>query len=166
MMAPHIQRQKSQTANIIINTNQAQVWDVLKVFNDVYTWAPGVEVSNALGNKRQQVGAGRYCKLADFGEIEEYITRWEEGTGFVYNVTSLGPLTNGLSSWWLTAVEAKKTRLNVEFAYDLRYGLLGRTMHQLIMKNKLKRSLQDTLTSLKKRVETGEMFRPLLQAAA
>jgi len=48
---------------------------------------------------RKNVGTGRYCKLAGFGETGEFVTLWQKGTGFVYYETPLGPLCGAFSSW-------------------------------------------------------------------
>ncbi len=165
-LPPKISRKFLHSASIIIKSSQTVAWDVLKDFSDVYTWAPGVKTSYALGDKSHEVGAGRYCDLVDFGSIEEYITHWDEGTGFVYDVTPLGPLKNGLSSWWLSPKGPHGVQLNVVLGFDLRYGLLGRLLYRLIMKNKLKSSLNETLQSFKHRCENGECISPVIKDAA
>ncbi len=166
MIAPMIERPHQQQTSIVIQAQQAEVWQVIADFNNVYTWAPGVKASHALGTKRQQVGAGRYCELADFGQIEEYITRWDEGQGYVYDVTPVGPLINGLSSWWLKPTDQNTTELTVTLGYDIRFGLLGKALHGLIMRRKLKSSLEQTMASLKACVETGKTLRPLVAKVA
>ena len=107
------------------------------------------------------VGAGRYCQLDGFGEIEEVITQWNEGEGFVYDVTPLGPLNNAFSSWWLAEQDANTTLLTVTLSYDIRFGLFGKMMHKLVMRKKLEDSLPQTLKALEDRVETGKLVRPL-----
>ncbi|MBL4660806.1 MAG: SRPBCC family protein [Alcanivoracaceae bacterium] len=153
-------------AKITIKASKHEVWEILKDFNNVYTWAPGVKESYGLNNKYQEVGAGRHCKLEGFGEIDEYIQQWDEGSGFVYDVTPLGPLTNVYSSWYLSSVNKSMTTLKVTLSYDIRFGLFGKIMHKLIMRKKLNEALPQTLESVKKRVETGEMIRPLLEQPA
>ncbi len=153
------QRKYSISKTIHIKSTQQQAWDVLRDFNNVYTWAPGVEESYGLTVKDKQVGAGRHCKLDGFGEIDEYVIQWDEGTGFVYDVSPLGPLTNALSRWKLVD-NGPTTSLIVELNYDIRFGLIGKIMHKLIMRKKLEESLPDTLNALKKRIETGELYRP------
>ncbi len=162
MKAPKLNGKYSVAASIKINASQADTWALLSDFNNVYTWAPGVKVSHGLSQKEKMVGAGRHCELPGFGAIDEVVTQWQEGTGFVYDVTPLGPLNNAYSSWWLTKLNDQTTRLDVVLSYDLRFGLFGKLLHSLIMKNKLQSSLPDTLSACKKRVETGELIRPLL----
>lgn len=158
-------RNFSINKTVHIKTTKPKAWEVLKDFNNVYTWAPGVEESFGLTIKQAQVGAGRHCKLDGFGEIDEYVVEWNEGTGFVYDVTPLGPLTNALSRWELLDNGATTT-LKVELNYDIRFGLLGKLMHKLIMRKKLEESLPDTLNALKTRIETGELYRPYKEKLA
>lgn len=153
-------KQHGFNAVITINAPKDQVWAVLEDFNNVYTWAPGVSESHGLGNKQQEVGAARFCKLADFGNIDEVVTEWKKGDGFTYTVSPLGPLNNAVSRWTLTKIDAQSTRLEVEFAYDIRFGLFGKMMHSLVMQNKLHSSLPQTLEDFKGRVETGKLIRP------
>ena len=164
MKAPTLAGKYRLVARIDNDASQKKSWEVLEDFNNVYTWAPGVTESHGIGKGDKQIGAGRHCKLDGFGEIDEYITHWQEGTGFVYDVSPLGPLHNALSSWWLTPIDETSTRLEVVFSYNIRFGLFGRIMHKLIMRGKLEKSLPETLQSVKKRIETGASIRPRLTA--
>ena len=166
MTLPQINRTYKQENSIRINAPKQEVWEILKDFNNVYTWAPSVSDSYGLGDKREEVGAGRYCKVEGFGEIEEYIRHWYEGTGFIYDVTPLGPFKNTMSRWEIQSINATTTQLNMYLTYDLRFGVLGKMMHKVLLNGKLKASVQDTLKSFKHRVETGELVRPLMQEAA
>ena len=121
-----------------------------------------MQESHAIGNKQMGVGAGRHCKLDGFGEIDEYLTVWQEGSGFVYDVTPLGPIDKAYSSWWLSANNDHSTRLEVVFSYDLRFGLLGKIMHKLIMRSKLEQSLPEILKAVKNRVKNGSMVDPFV----
>ena len=154
-----LKQDKQHGFNAIININAAkeEVWAVLEDFNNVYQWAPGVSKSHGLGDKRQEVGAARYCKLEDFGEIDEVVTEWEQGEGFTYTVSALGPLNNAVSRWTLTQKDSNTTQLEVEFAYDIRFGLFGKMMHALVMKKKLHTSLPQTLQDFKNHMESGKV---------
>lgn len=158
-------KQHGFNAVATINAPKDQVWAVLADFDNVYTWAPGVSKSHGLGNKQQEVGAARYCKLSDFGEIDEVVTEWNQGDGFTYTVSALGPLDNAVSRWTLTQVDANTTQLEVEFAYDIRFSVFGKMMHALVMQKKLHTSLPQTLQDFKRRVETGKLIRPYEQEA-
>lgn len=152
MQQPKLPGKHQVECSIVMNASQAEVWTVLEDFANVHAWAPSVKKSHAIGKGKNCVGAGRHCELDGFGAIDEYITLWKEGTGFVYSVSALGPLDKAHSSWWLTSVSDDKCRLSVELNYDIRFGLFGQLMHKLIMRKKLESSLPDTLNAVKTEV--------------
>ena len=90
MKAPILPGKYQVTATTEINASQKDVWQLLQDFSNV-EWAPGVNKSYHIGHEEKGIGAGRHCELDGFGEIDEYITQWYEGTGFVFNVAALGP---------------------------------------------------------------------------
>jgi len=139
--------------SIVINTPSTAVWDVLKDFGNVSDWAPAVTKSHYLSEQKSGVGTGRYCKIEGFGSIEESVTEWHEGKGFVYTVTPLGPLDASQSSWWIEPVGDNMSRLEVTLDYDVRFGIFGEILHGLVMRKKLEQSLPETLESTKKHVE-------------
>ena len=151
---------------ITINTDRQSVWNVMRDFGNVYTWAPTVVESHSITPKETGVGAGRYCKIDGFGEIKEYVHEWNDGFGFVYDVSPIGPLAKSYNSWTLTSAENDKTQLTVTFYYNLRFGVLGQLMHALMMRKKLEEGVQGAMEALKKRVETGELVRPFKEHIA
>jgi hypothetical protein len=56
----------------------------LEDFNDVYLWAPGVSKSHALGNKRQEVGAGAESNVGEFNQkMDQVLSRLDyDGSQF------------------------------------------------------------------------------------
>ena len=154
MKKPQLNGNYQVKSTVNIYAPMQQSWQVLRNFTEV-SWAPGVKSSHAIGKSELGIGAGRHCALEGFGEIDEYITHWSEGTGFAYSVTPLGPLTNANSSWWLTETGDQSCELTVIFSYDIRYGLFGKLMHSLMMRSKLETSLPQTTAALKSRVEDG-----------
>ena len=165
MKQPTLTGKYQLSTSIDIFAPQEKVWEVLKDFANVYSWVPSVKESYAIGTGSECVGAGRHCVLEGFGEIDEYITQWHNGSGFVYDVSPLGPLDQAFSCWWLTSPGKNVTRLTVTFAYELRFGLFGKIMHKLIMRSKLETSLPQALAALKTRVETGNVLRPLIDSS-
>ncbi len=168
MKAPQLPGKYEVRTAVIINTPAATVWDVLKDFSNVSNWAPTVTESYYLNTKTSGVGTGRHCHIEGFGDIQEYVTDWQEGTGFTYSVTALGPLAASNSSWWLTRIDNQTTKLEVVFSYDLRFGLFGKILHKLMMRKKLEKSLPETVAATKTHVEKTyqpELFIPLSVAS-
>ena len=158
LQAPKLTGKHQVTASIVINASQRQVWALLEDFYDVYTWAPAVIKSHSLNNKELGIGAGRFCELDGFGSIEEYITAWYPGVGFVYQITPLGPLDKSHSSWWLREMADGRTELAVVLSYNIRFGLFGRLMHKLVMRKKIEQSLPGTLVAVKNKVESNALI--------
>ena len=154
--------------SININAPIAVVWELLKDFGNVSDWAPSVSKSYYLNEQRSGVGTGRHCSIDGFGDIQEYVTNWKEGRGFIYSVTPLGPLDASNSRWWLTAVNEKTTTLEVTLSYDVRFGIFGKILHTLVMRSKLEKSLPETLAATKLHVESLEQpaMEPILSIAS
>lgn len=152
MFNPHTPGAYRVEASIDINAPKENIWQVLSEFTDV-SWAPGVKSSYGIGKEELGVGAGRHCTLEGFGEIDEYITHFSAGEGFVYSVTPLGPLHNTHSSWWITPASNEASRLNIIINYDIRFGIFGRLMHAMMMRRKLQKSMLTTVAAVKDRVE-------------
>ncbi len=166
MQQPKLSGKYEVSSSVLLDASQSEVWSVLEDFSNVSSWAPAVSESYAIGKGEKCVGAGRHCKLDGFGAIDEIITLWKEGTGFVYNVTPLGPLDTSHSCWWLTEITPGKCRLDVTLSYNIRFGLFGKMMHAMIMRKKLEESLPDTLQAVKTRVTELQSVAKLVSAAA
>jgi len=152
----------SLNKSLTINAPLDKVWAVLSDFNDVYTWAPTVTHSYALNTKSQQIGAARHCEIKGFGGIDEIVTQWKEKSGFTYTVSDLGPLTGAQSRWNIEKVGEHQTKLDIELAYNLKFSIIGKLLHSLMMRSKLSDSLDLTLTAIRNRVESGKLVRPII----
>ena len=163
------QQKKHQLAGeTTVNAPATAVWEVLADFSAVSTWAPSVVASYALDNRERGTGAARHCDIKGFGSIDEVVTDWDEGHGFTYEVTPLGPIGGADSTWRVEPIDANRSRVQVRFGWETRFGLFGALMNLLMMRRKLRQGLTDALRALKKRVETGTEIRlrtPVQKAA-
>lgn len=141
--------------SIIINTPSAAVWDVLKDFGNVSDWAPTVTKSYYLNSKTAGVGTGRHCDIKGFGGIKETVIDWQDGVGFTYEVTPLGPLDASVSKWKITQIDNQTSNLEVILKYDVRFGPFGKLLHKFVMRKKLEKALPETLVATKNHVESS-----------
>jgi len=148
--------QYAVNTSIVINATRRDIWSVLKDFDNVFKWAPGVTKSHAVGKTPLGVGHVRHCDIDGFGSIDETITYWEEDTGFEYTVTPLGPLHQSSSRWTLKDAGQRTARLDITLTYSVRFGVFGKLLHALVMRKKLEASLQSTVSAVKKRVEARD----------
>jgi hypothetical protein len=161
MKAPQLPGKYEVKSEVVINASTAAVWNVLKEFGSVSDWAPSVGKSYYLDSQTSGVGTGRHCDIDGLGSIDEVVTDWQEGVGFTYSVTPLGPLDKSNSSWRLSRISDRETKLEVTFNYDLRFGLLGKILHKLVMRRKLEQSLPETLAAFEQRLATVLSSEPL-----
>ncbi len=147
-------------ADVVVQAPAKKVWDVLADFPAADTWAPQVTRSYALGSKDRGVGAGRHCDIKGFGSVDEVITEWVDGRSFSYRVTPLGPLGVAHSRWTVLEIDESSSQVVVEFGYDVRFGLIGKLLHKVMMRRKLEEAFPEVVEALKTRVETGELVRP------
>lgn len=146
-------------ADAVVQTPATSVWDVIADFSAVDTWAPQVTKSYALGKKDRGVGAERYCDIKGFGSIEEVVTEWIDGRSLTYRVTPLGPLGVSHNRWTVVKIDESSCEVVVELGYDVRFGLVGKLLHTLMMRGKLEEAFPKSLEALKTRVETGKLVR-------
>ncbi len=136
----------------------AAVWAVLADFGNVHRWSPTVTASRLTSTAAAGPGCSRACDIRGMGRIEETVTAWDEGRGFTYVATPLGPMGAARNRWTVTAVPGGSV-VAVEFAYRLRYGVLGRALHALAMRKKLARLMPVVLAQLATHVERAATVR-------
>lgn len=139
----------------LINAPVEKVWEVLADFSGVEKWAPSVTKSYSLTENNGGPEAARHCDVAGFGGIEEYVTEWNEGSGFTFRVTGVGPIREANSSW-LAEGKDGKTLLTTSLEYTTRFGIIGSVINVLMMRRKLRQGLAQTHAGLDYYLRTGE----------
>ena len=140
---------------IHIAAKPEKVWDVLTDLEAVQHYNPGVKQARYNTELRAGVGAGRQCDLVPKGWVKERVTAWEPQKSFTMELyESQWPL---VFMRWRTAITAygKGTRISQKMEYQVKFGLLGRLLDQLVMRKKLDKTLSEVFTSLKHYIEKG-----------
>lgn len=135
-----------------VAASPAAVWAVLADFGNVHRWSPTVAASRLTSTATAGPGCSRACDIRGMGRIEETVTAWEEGRGFTYVATPVGPMGAARNRWTVAAAPGGSL-VSVELAYRLRYGALGRALHALVMRKKLARLMPAVLAQLAAHVE-------------
>ncbi|MGH8453492.1 MAG: SRPBCC family protein [Nevskiales bacterium] len=143
-------------SRIEIAAPPAAVWEVLADFCGLDQWARGVTRCDPIGSVAQGVGAGRRIQIKGLGRVDEVVNLWEPERHLRYAASAVGPFGPGASSWRLEPVEsagARRTRVTLRFAYDMRFGALGRLLHALLVRDRIQSAESQTLERLKRHVE-------------
>ncbi len=132
-----------------------KVWALLADLEAVAHYNPTVRSVAIDGAQRTGVGARRVCELAPSGRVVERVTYWEDGRAVGLEIAE--------SDWpipcmrWVTRVEphGEGARISQELTYAVKFGPVGWVLDQLVMKRKLRATLDDVFARLAARAEAG-----------
>lgn len=137
-----------------VETSGEKAWAVLARYADVGDFHPGILKSSAVGDRREGVGASRYCELPGKVAIHERVLEWDDGKSYKYDVYQWKnfPLKKMLVTF---GVRTRPSPPSVWIFQTVEYKLSPAILTP-IMKGKLSRSVRDTLLGYKHFMETGE----------
>lgn len=132
-----------------------QIWALLGDLEAVQRYNPTVRAATVEGDQRSGVGAKRACELAPKGRVVERVTHWEEGRAVGLEVAE--------SDWpihfmrWVTRVEPSGTgtRVTQELEYAVKFGPLGWLLDNLVMKRKLRSTLDSVFAEMVRQAEAA-----------
>lgn len=135
------------------NCPPERVWALLADLEAVARYNPGVVAARVRGPAREGVGAERECDLKPSGRVVERVTAWDEGRAVGLEVVE--------SDWplvymrWTTHVapDAAGTRVTQDLEYRLKFGPVGWLLDTLVMRSKLRSTLDGVFAGL---VRTAE----------
>ena len=129
------------------------VWALLADLEAVKLYNPTVRSAAIEGALRTGVGARRVCDLVPKGRVTERVTHWDERRAIGLEVAE--------SDWpihymrWTTRLEQHglSTRITQDLEYRVKFGPLGWVLDQLVMKRKLRSTLDSVFAQLVKHAE-------------
>ena len=143
---------------IIINTSQQRVWEIVSDLGGVYKFNPSVRKSYYTTRKTKGVGAARICELQPAGKILETVTHWNEGAGFTLQIDPIEkapPVKNFKGLFQLKELKNNSTRVSVTIDYQMKLGAIGLLLNNLMIQSKMEKGIEDLLEGLKVHAETG-----------
>ena len=132
-----------------------RVWSLLADLEAVQRFNPGVRSASIEGAQRTGVGARRACELLPRGRVVERVTHWDERRALGLEVAE--------SDWpvhfmrWVTRLEpsGEATRITQVLEYQVKLGPLGWLLDRLVMRRKLRTSIDAVLAALVEQAEAG-----------
>jgi hypothetical protein len=153
-------KESAVTADINIDADAAQVWEVLADYTGMYTWAPSIEETKSVSDAIQGVGAIRRNTATGFGVIDQEVTAWAEGEGFTYIVGAFGPFRRTTTSYRITKSGQHASKCSLKVSFEMQDDAMAGGPAEDQLKEKLGAGSSAILDALKKRVETGTLVRP------
>ena len=146
------------TDSIRIDASKDKVWAILADFGGIINFNPGLRDSYSTSDANEGVGATRHCDLLPMGSIEERIIEWNEGKDYTIEVYQfdgpLPPFKEVIANLRIEA-DGNQTIATMTMEYDMKMGLIGVAMSQLMIKSQYKKAVAGILQGLKYHAETG-----------
>ena len=143
---------------IRINVSKEQVWKVIADFGGVVNFNPNISNSYSTSKENGGVGATRHCDLLPMGTVEERISDWKEGDEYSIEITDgkrIAPFKFAKGQISLKR-DGDQTLANINFDYQLKYGVIGALMNALIIKSRFNKAIHSLTDGLKYYAETGQ----------
>jgi ligand-binding SRPBCC domain-containing protein len=132
-----------------------KVWEVLSDLEAVQNYNPMVVRARYISPNREGVGAARPCDLKPKGYVRERVTGWEPKQAITMELYE-SPWPIAFMRWRPELrPDGSGTILTQRMEYRLKFGLLGKIMDALMMRRMLNKGITETLTNLKRFIETG-----------
>jgi ribosome-associated toxin RatA of RatAB toxin-antitoxin module len=147
------------SGSIRVNAPRARVWAVLSDFHNVDAWAERVRRVEAVGSVGHGLGAQRQVWVKGAGRLRETVVCFEEQRRFGYRVSPIGPIGEALSLWTVEPAGEDACDVTLQLQYRLRFGLIGRVLHDAIARRLIVARVAPVLAALKHYAETGRMLR-------
>lgn len=143
---------------IAINSPKQKVWEIVSDLGSIYKFNPGVSKSYYTTDKTEGIGAARICELQPAGKIIETVTNWIEGSGFLLRIDPLEkapPVKNFSGFFELEKLNNHETQVSVTINYEMKLGVIGHLLNNLIIQSKMEDSIEHLLEGLKIHSEKG-----------
>ena len=140
----------------IVNATKEAIWEVLSNYGEVYKYNPGVSKSHISSVQDQGVGATRVCDLLPVGKVSETVIEWNEGNGFLIQVTpieKLPPIESFTGYFEIEKLSVNTSRVSVTINYKMKLGVTGKILNKILIQPKLEKSIIDLLSGLKTYIE-------------
>jgi len=149
---------RPQGARAIINLPRAQAWDKLRDLSLAHHYVPGIVKTEIVTAQREGVGASRYVYRNERTYIQETVTEWREGEGFVIRLhrgdRSAPPFKTAFFRYHLEQKGDDQTRFLPSLTYELPWGGFGRWLERR-MRGIVESTLRDVAIAMKLYYETG-----------
>ena len=134
-----------------------RVWGLLADLEAVASYNQTVAAARVRGAARAGVGAERECDLRPSGRVVERVIAWEEGCAVGLEVVE--------SDWpivfmrWTTRVDvdADGARITQDLEYQVKFGPLGWLLDHLVMRRKLRSTLDEVFANLVQAAEASDV---------
>lgn len=148
------------TKSALIDRPRAEVWRTLADLEAVELYSPAVKTAEYTSERRDGIGASRYCDFHGPGSVHERVVQWHEGERLGIGIEKGFPAKNVVADFRLSDVDGNSTRVEVRFTYDPKFGPIGALMDRVMMRSYAEKAMHGLMKGLKHHSETGARQNP------
>ncbi len=142
------------------NLPRAAAWEQLQDFSVAHNYVPNLSRTEIVSSARNGEGAHRRVYDNDGSFLEETITEWREGEGFVIRlhrgVESMAPFERISFRYQLAELGPRATRIELSMAYKMPWGAPGASLGEWLIRPVMEDQLVQIAAGMKHFYETGQ----------
>lgn len=153
------------SAEVLLDLPRAEVWQRMRDLTKGHYYVPNLKDCRMTTEQREGVGASRKVYTTSGMVMDETVSEWNEGYGFVIRLHSGdGPpppiFTSAHFHYRIEDAPGGKTLFKPAMTYSLRFGALGRLLDQLLLNRIITNTVKKVGLGLKAYYETGTPSNP------
>lgn len=151
----------SQTVSsqVVINIPREAAWEKLKDISVAHHYVPGIVKTEIVSDQTEGIGASRYVYRSAKSYIQETVTEWNEGSGFLIKLHKgdkpAPPFKSASFTYQLEDGEPGTTRFTASMTFELPWGGFGQWLERRLS-GFVDKTIADVALSMKLYYESDE----------
>jgi ligand-binding SRPBCC domain-containing protein len=145
--------------SIHIDATPEQVWATLASLDSLEKYDPGVARSEIVSAERTGPGSARRCDLRPGGWFKERVADWRPNEGLSFELYECTLPVRRLRHSYTLVADAGGTLVTQRMEYDLKFGIVGRTLDTLMVRRRWVAGIRAFFAGLKRQVESNDSGR-------
>lgn len=158
-LAVHAADQQRAEVQVEAQLSPEAAWALLQDFSLAHNYVPGLTRTEIVSDRQSGVGAHRRVYDEDGDYLEETITDWREGEGFVIRLHQgaepMTPFEQVSFSYALAPAAADQTRITLALAFEMPWGSFGELLGDWFILPLMEDNLVQVAAGMKFFYETG-----------
>lgn len=135
-------------------------WELLSDFSLAHNYVPDLTGTEIVSARKEGVGAHRRVYQTGGDYLEETITEWDPGSGFVIRLHKAGepmpPFERALFTYHLEELATERTWVELSLEVEMPWGAVGEVLGEWIITPLLRKNLVQIAAGLKYFYESGQ----------
>lgn len=147
------------TSQIVIDLPREQCWEKLRDISRAHHYVPGIVRTEIVSEQAEGVGASRHVYRSQDKYLQETVTEWDEGKGFLIRLHKgdkpAPPFRRATFRYRLDDHGTGQTLFTATLRYEMPWGVLGAWLEKKMLRA-VAATVADVATAMKLYYESGE----------